>query len=572
MDRRTRILAIVFGMAIAYVVVERTVYSSWIKPLLTIDRRIAEKKEKLGELEAEANIVKAFKQDYRGWLDRAGTFDANKAELDLGDRLVRLIAKHQIKDSKLSSPLLQLDPKTGVHTSRREVNGETTLSSAIEFTREAAELPQVCRTSSFNIRPTSSGLRERGSERVNITLKLESKIFPQQPKLLGIVDESKLTKPESLVRHHGRDYSRIWKREPFTEYEKLIPLTASTRQPHVSVNVNQNATLQMTTTGGNGRLKYQWLPPEGLNNPTVLNPSVETSTPRTQTYTLTVTDQREQTATAIVNVTVKEVVVAKPPEPVRQTPPPPPPPPPPPDPRWVNRRELQLTVYASREDNARWVDQLLVYDSRAKSSKFYQVGDLLDGGELVHAAARGAVVKREGEYWVYPLGMGLDTTMLAQDIKDQYPDLFEAAKKHRETSTPPAPPPNAGTADAAMPVQAQRTGFGGGGESQPMTGLAEWVGPPLLPEGAGVEVPAVPLAPANPDPLPTDPAVAKPPTDLDGTKVGEQPSVTKQRPRRPARTGGARTNQPPKTGNPAAGDVQGGNANEQPKPEAPGAP
>ena len=40
MDKRTRILAIIFGAAMAYAGLSSVAYPRWIKPLLTLDERV----------------------------------------------------------------------------------------------------------------------------------------------------------------------------------------------------------------------------------------------------------------------------------------------------------------------------------------------------------------------------------------------------------------------------------------------------------------------------------------------------------------------------------------------------
>lgn len=573
MDRRTRILASLFGLTIAYVVIAQVVYPTWIVPLLTIDQRVAERQTELEKLQTAKKEVEAAKVAYRDFLARAGSFDVIRVETDVRGRLNQLIEKHGLRPANVSGGRTSRDSKTGVETAFLDVTAEAPLSAVVQFMKEVSELPHLIRLANVKISPTAGGRkdRDREAERVSLNMPIEIRVLPEQRKLLGKVDEAKLVRPQRLVRHLDRDYSGIWDRKPFTEYEKLIPLVVTARQPVVTVDVGQSATMQVTVTGGNGQHSYSWSPPTGLANAAVLNPTVDTSAARVQTYTLTVTDQRGQTGTATVNVTVKERVVVQQPEQPKAPPPPPPPPPPRGRQRWPNGRELQLAMFLSREEGSAWHDELMVYDQKARSSAYYKVGDAFDGGKLVYLSARGAVVNWEDEYWVYPLGSLADISLTAADVREMYPELAAAADRHKVANAERGAASTGGvgggpTAQVKAPSSAEIAG------QRPMTPLpGELVGPPEPAEEAVSTQPvAMPGPPADAiTTLPGDGAVAKPAEDPAGTKSSEQPGAAKQRPRRPARTGGPKSGQPRGNANPPAGAADGGQT--QP-PNPPGSP
>lgn len=566
MDRRTKILASLFGVIVAYVILSEFAYPRWIAPLLMLDDQIAKRSEVLEKLQAERRAVEAAKEDYIELMGRVGSRDVIRVETDIRGRLNQLIEKHGLQPANVSGGRTSRDSKTGVESSFLDVSAEAPFSSVIQFLRDVNELPHLLRITSLKISPASSSRRgrEREAERVSLNMPLEIRILPEQRKLLGKLEDSKLTRPETMVRHRGRDYSAIWERKPFTEYEKLIPLVVAARQPNVMVDTGQPVTLQVNVTGGNGQHSYLWSPSTGLNNPSVLNPTVDSSSPGSHTYTVTVTDQRGQTAQATVNVTIKEKVVRAP-EPTRAPPPPPPPPPPPRGrQRWPNGRELQLTMFLSREEGSKWVDELMLYDQRARSSSFFKVGDPFDGGELVHIATRGGVVRWEDQYWVYPLGSGVDVTLPAEDVRDTYPELYSAAKRHQLANPPIAPPVNTEKAGFNSQGQALPTGLAESVGTGPITGeLGELVGPPTL-AGQDASNPAQETAGNVRSALEGAPA-AKPSDDSGGTRAGEQSGTVNPRPRRPARTGGPRGNQIPQGApNPPADQPQ--------KPDSSGSP
>ncbi len=55
MDRRTRILAGVFGIGILYALVSAVVYPKWIEPQLKLDQTIAKMRQAYDELRAQSD-------------------------------------------------------------------------------------------------------------------------------------------------------------------------------------------------------------------------------------------------------------------------------------------------------------------------------------------------------------------------------------------------------------------------------------------------------------------------------------------------------------------------------------
>jgi hypothetical protein len=73
----------------------------------------------------------------------------------------------------------------------------------------------------------------------------------------------------------------------------------------------------------------------------------------------------------------------------------------------------------------------MVYNRQSKETKYYKPGDEFDGGELVLVHQRGGVVRRNEDYFVYPIGVNLDQHVDAK-VADEYPELKSAADKLRE--------------------------------------------------------------------------------------------------------------------------------------------
>ena len=79
MDRRTKILAIAFGAVTAYLALVKVVYPNWLQPLLSLDERVAQRREVLDRLRFSgsdrdyvANLVREHMFHYTSdWSDGA---------------------------------------------------------------------------------------------------------------------------------------------------------------------------------------------------------------------------------------------------------------------------------------------------------------------------------------------------------------------------------------------------------------------------------------------------------------------------------------------------------------------
>ncbi len=428
MDRRTKTLAIAFAVIVGYVILSQTVYPGWIKPLFTLDERIAASKATHDDLLKEQERVNCAKDEYRAFMKRSASTDLRKVEIELRSRLNELIEKHGLQGASVSGGRPSEDKKTGITRFFLEITAEAALPSTVRFLKDVVEIPQVVRFGNAKITRVSSSRNPRDADRVNFTLPLEILVPPAQ-RFVSETDLSKLSAADAHVRHQGRDYSRIWERKPFTEYEAAKPIVLNIKQKSLSPKQGSPATLQATVTGGNGELKYQWTPPEGLSDANILSPRVvDTSVPGSQVYTLTVTDARGQTAADSVTVTVAEpAVVHKEPPTPRE----PPPPPTPPQPQaWPDGKFMQIRMALITVDGARRSDELMVYNSKTRTRDYYKVGDAFDGGELVFVHQRGGVGRRNDEYFLYPVGNTLDAALVEQE-GESVPELLDAARRHR---------------------------------------------------------------------------------------------------------------------------------------------
>ena len=102
MDRRTKILAIAFGAVTAYLALAKVVYPNWLQPLLSLDERVAERREVLDRLESLDHQVMQARPEYRDYVARIGSFDAQSVVTDVRDRLNGLIQKHDLQNAGVS--------------------------------------------------------------------------------------------------------------------------------------------------------------------------------------------------------------------------------------------------------------------------------------------------------------------------------------------------------------------------------------------------------------------------------------------------------------------------------------
>jgi hypothetical protein len=262
--------------------------------------------------------------------------------------------------------------------------------------------------------------------------------------VVGRLRDEDLQLSELFVRHQGRDYSRIWSGEPFSDY---VPLMAQA-SPSYSAQVGQPLVLDVTATGGRGDYKFQWTPEEGLANPNTAQPQVDTSKPGNKRYTITVTDGSGKTAQAQVMVSIREpikpveqAVVQREPDPI----------PVPKQITWPDGQYKELRMALLRRSGDRRLDEFMLCDTRNQANEFYKVGDPFDGGELIFVHQTGGVVHRKNNYFVYPLGSNLAQAIPAAEAVD-YPELQKAAEYHREAVLRAARPADKPEGSSALPT------------------------------------------------------------------------------------------------------------------------
>ncbi len=428
MDRRTKILLAAFAVLVGGALIRGVVYPAWIQPLLTIDERIAERQKVLDVLEAREAAVQEARHEYKALVARVGSFEVGRVETDVRDRLNQLIEKHHLQDAAVSPSRPVEDRKTGLWATSISVSANGTLESTIGFLKDLTELPHLTRVGNPSLSPVSGGRKDSKKEIVSLRVPVDLLILPRH-RLVGTIKDAELIQPDSHVRHQGREYGMIWDRKPFSEYVPPIPLRATVAR---SFNVlkGQPVVLDGGATGGDGEYTYSWSPTEGLNDPTSMRPTVDTSTPATTTYTLTVTDGSSNLAVAATTVTVREPPPPPPPAVVQQEKPTPPPPPPGPK-RWPDARNMTIIMALLQTMGTDKLDEFMVYNKISRQTNYYKIGDEFDGGELVFVHQRGGVVRRNEDYFVYPIGVNLDQHVAAT-AAEEFPELKLVADKLRE--------------------------------------------------------------------------------------------------------------------------------------------
>lgn len=425
MDKRTKILAGLFGVVIAYGLFTKVVYPTWIEPLVTIDDRIAERKEVRGKLEAQVEEVKKARYEYREWAGRAGGFEINNAVTEIRERLNNLLAKHKLTDVKVSPTRPSDDRKTGLWKASVTITGSGALDSAITFLRDLTELPHLCRVGNASISPASSRGRDTTINRFHLRVPVEVWVVPQQ-QIVGRLKPEDLVQPDFYIRHQGQEYASVWQADPFNEY---VPMKVQTR-PTMMVVKGNKATLEVAVEGGVGPYKYDWTPTKGLTSPATRNPMVNSSEVGRESYTVSVTDARGNEGKSSISVTVSEPAPVRD-NVVRKDPKPQPPPPPPGRPISKDARMQTLTMVLMRESHGERRDEIMVNNAKTKQTSYYGVGDEFEGGELIFVRQSGGVVNWKDEYYVYPLGENLDGFVSAKDAHD-YPILQRSAGRHME--------------------------------------------------------------------------------------------------------------------------------------------
>lgn len=463
MDRRTRIFATVFGVIVVYALVSTVAYPRWIEPLFTIDEETAERRQELDRLEKIDEEAADARREYRGYLNRVGSFDPVAVENDLRERLNELIAKHHLDDQNVTTRQPTADRKTNIMRMVIAITATGTLEATVGFLKDIVELPHLVRVGSAAVYPASSSRRKEGPERMNLRVPLEVLILPQQRTTFGerLADED-LVQPDSLVRHEGGDYSVIWEHQPFTEYVPPKPLVADAGGASRTVNQGVPLTVQGTASGGVGDYTYRWTPAEGLGNATAARTSVDTATLGSFIYTLTVIDEVENSATDTVTVEVREA-----PQPVAlgddegEIEPDGPAGPK----RWRANKDMYLRMALIHTEGDERLGEVMVYNARSREASFYETGDEFDGGRLVFVHPRGGVVRREDEYFVYPIGAGLDDDLGVEEAVE-YPELQRIARWFSDRPTSEAEEPEPATEGEHAGEVALEAAGGPGDEAQ----------------------------------------------------------------------------------------------------------
>jgi Tfp pilus assembly protein PilO len=555
MDRRTKILAALFGAVLVYVVFSNVVYPQWIEPQLTIEDRIAERQEEFDELYEQKKQVDAAAERYRALVARVGSFDIGNVETDLRARLNELIERHRLENANVSPTRPTEDRKTGLSEMTINVTATGRFKGTVEFLRDVAELPQLVRVGNASLYPASES-RSGSRDRVNLRVPLEVMVLPEKRRIVGRIEEEELVQPETHPRHAGLDYSLIWSRKPFLE---PIPLKANAGRD-VTAKEGQATRLKATASGGDGEyVSWQWEPSEGLDDPTIANPTLDTSTAFTRRYTVTVVDAAGETASDEVSVTIREK--PKPPEAERDTVVETEPPEPPGPQRWRDGKYMQLCMVLMRSSEAGEIGELMVHNKRAHETEYYAVGDEFDGGELVSVQPRGGVVRRGDKYYVYPVGGWLDQDVRAEDaaVVTEYPELKLAADEHREQVKAQLEAEQEAEGQAEADEQAGQVGQTEPSEqpdAETSTGVAApdsdetAAGPPGEPGAEGAESEGKAKAPGERAAAPAPPA---------GTRRGG-PSRT---PVRPRNTAGRNAGKTPQAGRTEGAKTESGDKKKQ---------
>lgn len=425
MDRRTKILASIFGGFVFLIFVDRVIRPRWIDPILSIDDRIAERQKKLDALRADQEAVKRAVDDYKAFAARAGSFKPYQVQTAILDRLSSLIEKNKLENVNVTPARPRVDPKTGLARMVITVKAVATLPSAVAFLRDIAELPQLVRIGNAAIMPTSQRLRGRGQPKMSIRIPIEVLVIPQQ-KVAGTIDLEKIERPTSFVRHSDRNYSTIWSLKPFSEYVPPKPLRSLAGRAINQLPTTKKARMGGGATGGEGKYTCLWQPPDRLSDENICDPTIDISQEFEEVYTLHVTDEVGNAASAPKKVTIKK--------PEKRKPPPPPSPPPITTPvvkRWKDGQHMQLRMAVLASSEAGDTGEMAVFNKRAKQMRFYTVGEEFDGGELVYVHPTGAIARRSERYFIYPIGYFASEDVPIDDADElfslDYPRLVQMA-------------------------------------------------------------------------------------------------------------------------------------------------
>ncbi|MCH7871170.1 MAG: hypothetical protein IID33_05670 [Planctomycetes bacterium] len=437
MDRRTKILAGLFGGFVFLGFVDRVIWPRWIDPILSIDDRIADRQKTLDALRADQEAVERGVDEYKAFAARVGSFKPYQVQTAILDRLSTLIEKNKLENVNVTPARPKVDSKTGLTRMVITVKGVATLRNAVTFLQDVAELPQLARIGNAAISPASQKRRRVGEPKMNLRIPVEVLVIPQQ-KVVGPIDLERMERPTSFVRHSDRNYSQIWDLKPFSEYIPPKRLIALPGKAIVSVPTKTKTKMRAKATGGVGNYTCLWQPPDRLSDENICDPTIDISEEFEQVYTLHVTDEAGNSASATKKVSIKK----RAPPPERKVEAPPPPPPPPVVKRWKDGQHMQLRMAVLASSEAGETGEMAVYNKRIKQMKFYGVGDDFDGGELVYVHPTGAVARRSKRYFIYPIGFFASEDVAIDDADElfslDYPRLVQMAdwmKRRDEAKT-----------------------------------------------------------------------------------------------------------------------------------------
>jgi Tfp pilus assembly protein PilO len=235
MEKRTKILTVLFGVLVGSAVLVKGAFPRWIQPLLQIDARLEEHRTELAELERwEARVLQA-KYRYRDYASRVGSMDPVNVQNRVKERLDELVERNQLENASVSPPRrINTDRKTDLSRMMFSVTAEGKLEATVKFLRDVAELPYLLRLDNPKLQPASESRRDRDKDRIRLDTSIELLVLPQYEPLKVELADAQLVQPASFVRHLDRDYSEIWKAKPFLEYQKPPPVRPR-REPEVKV-------------------------------------------------------------------------------------------------------------------------------------------------------------------------------------------------------------------------------------------------------------------------------------------------------------------------------------------------
>lgn len=445
MNQRTKILVAVFGAFIAYAIFSKTIYPNWIKPLITLDHRIATSQKTLDKLNELENRVSKARFDYKAMVNRIHTFEPSKLQNDARVQFNTLIDQHNLQEAKVTPSRVSEDRKTKIKSMMITITASGKLKSVISFMQDIVELPYLLRMGNVVIYPAGSSRRKRLKDNVNFRIPIELLILPKQ-RIVGLINEKDLKKPEMVIRHQGHDYSPIWKATPFLKFIPPVPLQVRAGKD-IKMKKGQRRSLTPIVTGGEKPYKYEWSPPEGLSDPSNMKPKIDASEPFEQEYTLTVTDVEGKTASDIIKIVVEDRGVR-----------PKPTPPPSHDKRWPDRRSRQIVMTLLNWVGDKRVSELMVYDQRKKTTEYFGPGADFDGGKLVFVHQTGGLVRRSNGYFIYPIGNTIDKD-LTIDQAGEYPELKQAYEYIKNTTGFTDPLKQKAQTNANKPSTAQQKGM-----------------------------------------------------------------------------------------------------------------